>query len=124
VAAFHRPPFSSGTEHGSDLTVRSVFAPIFETHGVQLVLNGHDHDYERTIPIKTSGDPAALPVTYLVSGAGGAPLYVVGANSWTAVSQSVYHYLRLTADACALSTAAVALDGTTIDTFSLNRCTP
>ena len=32
----------------------AAFAPIFEQNGVQLVLNGHDHDYERTLPMKTS----------------------------------------------------------------------
>jgi hypothetical protein len=74
IVFFHRPGYSSGAEHGSDLTIRNAFGPIFEQYGVQLVLNGHDHDYERTFPIKTSSDPSAKPVTYVVSGGGGAPL--------------------------------------------------
>jgi hypothetical protein len=124
VVAFHRPPFSSGTEHGSDLPIRSVFAPFFEQYGVQLVLNGHDHDYERTIPIQTSSDPSAHPVTYIVSGAGGAPLYVVGSDTWTAAAQSVHHYVRVTAGDCVLSSQAVTADGTAVDSFTIDRCTP
>ena len=73
VVYFHRPPYSSGFEHGSDLTIRNAFAPIFEQNGVQLVLSGHDHDYERTLPMKTSTRSVRQPVTYIVSGGGGAP---------------------------------------------------
>ena len=49
LAAFHRPRFSSGDEHGDD----PELAPLWEqlqTAGVDVVLNGHDHDYERFAP--------------------------------------------------------------------------
>src|SRR6185436_11897430 len=90
VVYFHRPPYSTGFEHGSDLTIRAVFAPIFEQNGVQLVLSGHDHDYERTQPMKTSTDPSATPVTYIVSGGGGAPTYTVNPASFTAFARSAH----------------------------------
>lgn len=47
IVYLHRPPYSSG-EHGSDTVLREVLAPVLEWHGVQLVLAGHDHDYERS----------------------------------------------------------------------------
>ena len=39
VAFFHHPPWSSG-EHGSQLTMRREFGPLFEQYGVDLVLTG------------------------------------------------------------------------------------
>ena len=45
VAYWHHPVFSSG-EHGNDSTMRSVLRLLYE-RGVEVVVNGHDHDYER-----------------------------------------------------------------------------
>lgn len=50
IVALHHPPYSSGW-HGSATDVREAFQPIFERYGVQLVLAGHDHDYQRSVPI-------------------------------------------------------------------------
>ena len=38
IALFHRSPYSSGAEHGSDLAVRAAFGPLFERYGVDLSL--------------------------------------------------------------------------------------
>lgn len=122
IALFHRPPFSSGAEHGSDLTIRAAFAPVFEEHGVQLVISGHDHDYERSKPWRQY-TPDGQQVTYVVTGGGGAPLYSVGSNTWTAAAQSAYHYVRVTAGTgCTLTVKAVKLDGTTLDQAQIDRC--
>ena len=69
IVYWHKPPFSSG-EHGSDGGARTYFVPILEKHQVPLVLNGHDHDYERTTP--QNG------VTYVVTGGGGVGVRPVG----------------------------------------------
>ena len=122
VVFFHRPPYSTGFEHGSDLTIRAAFNPIFEQYGVQLVLNGHDHDYERTLPMKVSSDPAAQPVTYIVTGGGGAKLYTVTGGSFTAVARSAYHYVRAEASECQLTLQPIGLGGVAFDTLTLERC--
>ena len=122
VVFFHRPPYSTGSGHGSDLTIRSAFGPIFEQYSVQLVINGHDHDYERTVPIKTSADPSAQPVTYIVSGGGGGPLYTVSGGSFTAFARSAYHYLRAEASECHLTVQPIGLDGVAFDSLTLERC--
>jgi regulation of enolase protein 1 (concanavalin A-like superfamily) len=120
VAVVHRPPYSSGMEHGSDTAIRAAFGPLFEQHGVQLVLTGHDHDYERTLPLR-EGD-SGQRVAYVVTGGGGAPLYPVGASSWTAFSASAHHYVRLTADSCDLTIEAVGTAGTVFDAAALSVC--
>jgi hypothetical protein len=120
IAVFHRSPFSAGGEHGSDLTVRGELTPIFETYGVALALSGHEHDYERTVPWQqTTG---GKPVTYIVAGGGGAPLYPAGVAAWTAASRSAFHYLRATASTCTIDVEAVGLDGAVFDSTRLDRC--
>lgn len=63
VCFFHHPPYSSAGKHGSDKQLREVVEPIFVRHGVNVVLTGHDHVYEKIKPQKG--------IYYFVSGAGG-----------------------------------------------------
>jgi hypothetical protein len=63
IAFFHHPPYSSGRSHGSSTGLRQVVEPIFLQHGVNVVLAGHEHFYERIKPQKG--------IYYFISGAGG-----------------------------------------------------
>lgn len=63
IAFFHHPLYSSGGRHGSDLRLREVLEPLFVQHNVSVVLQGHDHFYERTKPQKG--------IHYFVIGSGG-----------------------------------------------------
>lgn len=63
IAFFHHPPYSSGGKHGSDKQLREVVEPIFVKYGVNVVLAGHEHFYERIKPQKG--------IYYFISGAGG-----------------------------------------------------
>ena len=62
VVVLHHPPYSSGEVHGST----PEFQWPFGEWGADLVLSGHEHNYER---ISTGG------TTYVVDGAGGKDLY-------------------------------------------------
>jgi 3',5'-cyclic AMP phosphodiesterase CpdA len=50
IAYFHHPLYSDGKFHGPDLDLRARLMPIFEQNGVNLVLSGHEHFYERIKP--------------------------------------------------------------------------
>lgn len=63
VCFFHHAPYSSAKAHGSDKQLREVVEPIFVKYGVDVVLTGHDHVYERMKPQKG--------IHYFVTGAGG-----------------------------------------------------
>jgi predicted MPP superfamily phosphohydrolase len=63
VAFFHHPPYSSGGKHGSSSSLRDVVEPLFLKYGVNVVLAGHEHFYERVKPQKG--------IYYFISGAGG-----------------------------------------------------
>lgn len=54
LAYFHKPRFSSGLNHGDDLEVTPFWQALYDANA-ELVLNGHDHDYERFAPQDPSG---------------------------------------------------------------------
>lgn len=47
ICFFHHPLYSEARAHGSDLDLRATLQPLFEKYGVNVVLSGHDHVYER-----------------------------------------------------------------------------
>jgi len=108
VAFLHRSPYGS-SRHGGDETVRADLEPLFARHGVDLVFAGHDHVYERTVPIKG--------VTYVVSGGGGRRLYPAGQGRLTACSRSAHHAVLVRVSGGRLSLGAVGPDGTVFDRF-------
>ena len=121
IAYFHRPPFNAGFQHGPSLDVRDAFVPVFERYGVQLVISGHEHGYQRSVPIRQylAGGP---PIVYVVTGGGGAPLHPLGSEAWTAAAAAVHHYVRVTVGDCSLAGEAVRTDGQVLDSFAVNRC--
>jgi 3',5'-cyclic AMP phosphodiesterase CpdA len=50
IVFFHHPLYSSSRTHGSQLKLRAALEPLFIQYNVSLVLNGHDHAYERIKP--------------------------------------------------------------------------
>lgn len=73
VAYFHHPRFSSGN-HGNHYQMQRIW-DIMYAHGVDVVLSGHDHEYERFAPQNPDGvhDPA-FGIREIVVGTGGATL--------------------------------------------------
>jgi hypothetical protein len=73
LIAFHHPRFSSG-EHGNNVGMRR-FWQIAQSHGADLALSGHDHDYERFAPMDSAGVADPNGIRQFVSGGGGKSLY-------------------------------------------------
>jgi Purple acid Phosphatase, N-terminal domain/Calcineurin-like phosphoesterase len=91
VAYFHHCAYSTCTAHGSEGGVRQYWAPLFDQYSVDLVINGHNHIYERTdpiiggsstgeTPIGSTIDAATQGTTYVCAGAGGESLYSFDAS--------------------------------------------
>jgi hypothetical protein len=78
VVGFHHCAYGTNSLHGSDSGVRR-WASLFDRFGVDLVVNGHNHCYERTHPLQ-GGEPAAGGVTYLCAGGGGGTLFPMSAS--------------------------------------------
>ncbi len=63
IVYFHHPLYSNGDRHGSDVELRVRLEPLLVAHGVDIVMSGHDHNYERIVPQKG--------ITYFVIGSSG-----------------------------------------------------
>ena len=55
LAYFHKPRFSSGLNHGNDPEVGAFWQALYD-YNAELILNGHDHDYERFAPQDPGGN--------------------------------------------------------------------
>jgi len=123
VAAFHRPPYSSGP-HGSDEDVQDYLVPLLEQYGVDVVLNGHDHIYERTCPIKdgacTTIDDGG--VVYFVTGGAGASSYSPGSSWFTAKASNKHHFMMLSVDDCTMNIETIDEYGNVFDTLEIDKC--
>jgi hypothetical protein len=76
VVMHHQSAYATCTRHGSNLTLRDKWVPAFEAAGVDLVIGGHNHVYERSVPLLADVETdAGSGITYLVTGGAGAPLY-------------------------------------------------
>ena len=73
LAIWHAPMFTSGL-HGNDLEMLAIWKALYNA-GAELVISGHDHDYERFAPQNPLGelDPA-YGMRQFVVGTGGAEL--------------------------------------------------
>ena len=113
IAMFHHPPFAGGPNQGDPLSAlaRQHIVPILERHGVQLVLNGHEHNYQRSHAING--------IVYLTTGGGGADLYEPLPRAEAAFQQGSYHFLETELKPTELTTRAIRIDGATIDSLTL-----
>jgi hypothetical protein len=98
LAYWHHPRFSSG-EHGSSRRTQPFWKVLYE-HGADVVLNGHDHTYERFTPLTPDGQPDPGGIREFVVGTGGARLYPFGPpETGSEVRQNSTHgVLQLTLD--------------------------
>lgn len=112
IVMLHRPPYSSG-DHGDTASVKELFVPIFERAGVDLVLAGHDHNYERFRP--KNG------IVYIVTGGGGRGTRPVGKSADTAYSEEVIHLVHMRVTESALTGWAVDATGKVFDSFRIEK---
>ncbi len=71
LAYFHKPLFSSGARHGNNPAVKPFWRVLYAA-GADLVISGHDHDYERFSPQDPEGrTDAAHGIREFVVGTGG-----------------------------------------------------
>ncbi|MBK9715233.1 MAG: metallophosphoesterase family protein [Kouleothrix sp.] len=128
IVALHHPAYSTGG-HGSDSRVRSKLVPIFEAYGVSLVLSGHDHTYQRSLPLRggqiTTTEQGG--VVYIVSGAGESASMACGGAEWLAFarcSQPYGLYSRIAVDGGGMTVEAVNETGAVEDQYTFTRQAP
>lgn len=114
IAAFHHPPWACGGHSGHD-EVEERWVPLFERYGVDLVLSGHDHSYQRF--------SARNGVTYVIHGGGGATLYPILFCSpgypRLLYGKADYGFLSIVSRDDGLRVAAIDLSGRRVDLVTL-----
>lgn len=140
-AVFHTTPYTCGSVHKSDSDKpRAEWQPVFDEVGVDMVLAGHVHNYQRTVPIRgfqagttdgavaqagANGVPVAGSGTlYVVSGGASGDLYGVDPPSscyFSHVTEKVHHYVVVEIDGKTLRYKALRLDGTELDQFEYTK---
>jgi 3',5'-cyclic AMP phosphodiesterase CpdA len=117
VVVFHHPAWSC-SRHDSNGEVGRRWVPVLERHRVALVLNGHDHNYQRFV--------SAAGVTYLVTGGGGEELYRIDKACPTgtphrAASAERNHFTAVEVRARSLAVTVVADDDAVLDQTVISR---
>jgi len=113
VSAHHPPWTEYWTDYFGDEGVQKHLVPIFESHGVDMVMNGHTHSYER-------GERGH--VHYLVSGGGGGGLddFFVDYNHVT-FSAGVHHFTRIDLEGEEMTVTATDEEGNEVDRFLISK---
>ena len=137
IAFFHHPPYTKGS-HNSDIEgnlidMRSHSLPLLEAYGVDLVLAGHSHSYERSMLVDGHYGPSETFTTQMIrdggigapaidggytkpslsGGAGEGAVYAVAGSSGKISGGSLDHPVMLT-NLNVLGSMVLDIDGTTL----------
>lgn len=120
IVVLHHPFYSA--ESGNPY-LASIYQPLFEHNGVDLVLSGHDHNYERSLPIRRyNTDPTYPGLVHITTGGGGkGPLDYPAPVATSDVIASAYHYTKIRISGDWLYCDAVGLGGQLLDSFALRN---
>jgi acid phosphatase type 7 len=122
IVYIHHPAYSVGWHKNEPECemVRQYIAPILDKYFVPLVLNGHEHSYQRTFPIRSGKVTSAGDGTvYVTTGGGGADLHEVSAADHAEVVISQHHYVSCNVNGGRLQFDAVNPDGQLLDSHTI-----
>ena len=141
VVAYHKPAYISPNPNHSALTdLRSIYHPIFEKYGVDLVLQAHVHVYERSYPLKFNSANPGSPIIESTSttsyndpagqifatvGTGGESSYTFTSKDPAFVTQSTHMFgflnIDITNSGQTLKATFFGNDGSTKDQFTIQK---
>lgn len=82
IVALHRGPYGATYDSA---TTRGILCPVFDTTGVDLILQGHDHNYVRSTMKGGIKVPLGKGPLYITSNSGGVKFYPLKPRSWQSV---------------------------------------
>ncbi|MFE5318735.1 phosphodiester glycosidase family protein [Paenibacillus sp. NPDC056579] len=121
IVFFHRGPYGSiyDTEN-----VRSAWTPVFDEFGVDLVMNGHDHIYLRTYPMKNNQKAVdGKGTSYIIPGATGPKFYELTPRPWQMVvdDENTQMFSSVVIDGEKLKVVTKTIGGRVVDTFEISK---
>ena len=123
IVAFHEPIYTSPSDHAPDENgIKSTVLPLIDKYHVDLVLQAHNHNYQRSVPMKADHqDPSGS--VYMVVGTGGQDFYNLNgqASYMTKQFTGIHGFLNVDVSDRSLVGSFIANDGTIKDTFTINK---
>ena len=120
IVFFHHPLFRCHPGRGIT-PQRWVWQPIFDKYGVDLVLAGHDHYYQRTYAIGNYTGVPRRGVYHIISGGGGAGTYPIMPKVHAAFRRRTHHVAVLDVMGDQIVGRALDIDGNTFDAFVIDK---
>ena len=112
VIVFGHHPMYTNSLRGPQLWIRQAFSKIITDHKVDLVLTGHEHQYER---FRVAG------VNYVVSGGGGGQLTTFYGESLALKQFTLHHFLAFDVSAEKLVMKVIDIQGRELETLELAK---
>ncbi len=119
IVAFHYPLFHNHPTRPI-YDFRYEWQPLFMEYGVDLVLTGHDHYYQRSFPIGRMSEKQN-GVVHITTAGGGATLYPTIPQPYTAYTHSLYHFLLIDVTENELEIRAIDKNDQVFDAVIINR---
>lgn len=134
IIFFHRPFYSASSSEFSSMT--KTYHPIFEEFGVDLVLQGHSHNYQRTYPLLFNDESHSKPiisdkekyhyqhpkgVIFVVAGTGGESIQPLNRKSFLASAHEGYGCLNVEIDGNLMKVEYYSDMYNTIDKFTITK---
>lgn len=135
VAFYHKPIYTSPSNHEPDEAgIKNIVVPLFDKYHVDLVLQGHNHNYQRGYPLKADMVTETRPDSiyqnpkgsiYMVVGTGGEDHSSYPLNGQAPYIQNQFTgipgFLKVDVSDTSLKGTFFANDGTIKDTFTINK---
>lgn len=135
IVSCHHPFFNTGAHTGDMNAYRSTIWKAFDDYGVDFILNGHDHNYQRskpinlnvstTTPVSQYGSDAGQGRCEIITGGAGAGLYAKNASSADAWAinnfNQKYNYVYCQVQGCKIIVTVYDQTNTLIDSFTLDK---
>lgn len=123
LAYWHHQRWSSGAKYGSNSKYQTLWKTLYDA-GAEVVINGHEHNYERFKQMNASGSAVSKGLRAFVVGTGGAGLYGFGSiRSTSEVRNSSTHgVLKLTLNSTSYSWQFIPIAGSTFTDSGTTSC--
>ena len=123
LAYWHQPRWSSGSHHGSDEDYQTIWQIFFEADA-ELVVNGHEHNYERFAEMNGEGAAVSPGLREIVVGTGGRDLYEFDSPlpGSEIRNDSTYGVLKLTLRADSYDWEFIPIAGSTFTDSGSTNC--
>jgi len=134
----YRPQYSSPSEHPGNNFLRDLYHPLFQKYNVDIILQSHNHNYQRSYPINYNNESSSSPLVtdndiqsykdptgqvYVTVGTGGSALHdLKGKARYIAVQYKAFGYLEISITSNGNNLTGTfydSSDGTIKDQFAL-----